>query len=396
MKLPTSDVQDFLAARGIDAWLLYDFRGQNQVALGALGLEHHMLTRRWFYLIPARGQGEPVLLVHAIERGSFPALAGTVLAYSGRESLATELGKLLKGRKKVAMEYCPMGAIPYLSRVDAGAVEMVRSFGPEVISSADLVQWFLARWDDWQLASHRRASDALDAAREAAFGFVAQRARTSTPAMETEVQDVMMAEFAKRRCITNHPPIVAIGPHSADPHYVPTRERHLPCKPGEILLLDLWCKEDDVRAVYADITWMGVIAETPAAEHAKVWEVVRDARNLGVDTVRNAHVAKRRIEGWQVDRAVRDYIAGKGYGDRFLHRTGHSIGAHSVHGDGANIDDYETHDTRELCAGLAFSIEPGVYLEGHFGVRSELDVFLAADGPHVYTPPQTELVKLLA
>jgi Xaa-Pro aminopeptidase len=320
---------------------------------------------------------------------------GEVRGYAGREALATELAGLLLGRKRVAMEYCPLGAIPYLSRVDAGMIELVRSLGAEVISSADLVQWFLARWDAEQVASHRRASDALDAARQAAFTLVTERARAGRPALETEVQDVMMAEFARRRCITDHPPIVAVGPHAADPHYVPSRERPSGCKPGEMLLLDLWCKEDDARAVYADITWMAFIGGTPAPEHQKVWDVVCAARDLGVETVRREHAAGKRIEGWQVDRAVRDYIAERGFGREFLHRTGHSIGAHSVHGDGANIDDYETHDTRELVAGLAFSIEPGVYLEGRFGVRSELDVFLDTDGPQVYTPPQRELVKLL-
>ncbi|HJZ86485.1 MAG TPA: Xaa-Pro peptidase family protein [Polyangia bacterium] len=393
MKLPVAEVQAFLVDRGLDGWLLYDFRGVNPTALGALGLERHLLTRRWFYLVPARG--EPTLLVHAIERGSFPHVGGAVRIYAGREAFATELGGLLRGLHKVAMEYCPLGAIPYLSRVDAGIVELVRSLGMEVVSSGDLVQWFLARWDRAQVESHRRASAALDAAREAAFKLVAERARAGQPALETEVQDAMMAEFAQRRCVTDHPPIVAVGPHSADPHYVPTRERATPCKPGEMLLLDLWCKEDDARAVYADITWMAFIGATPAPEHAKVWQVVREGRDVGVEKVRRDHAEGKRIEGWQVDRAVRDHITSAGYGPQFLHRTGHSIGAQSVHGDGANIDDYETHDTRELVPGLAFSIEPGVYLEGRFGVRSELDVFLAADGPHVYTPPQAELVKLL-
>jgi Xaa-Pro aminopeptidase len=394
-KLPIAEVQAFLLERGLDGWLLYDFHGQNPTAVGALGLQGHMLTRRWFYFIPARGRGEPVLLVHAIEKGSMPAIAGELRGYAGREALLFELGRLLAGARRVAMEYCPLGAIPYLSRVDAGMVELVRSLGPEVVSSADLVQWFLARWDVEQLESHKRASAALDAAREAAFALVAERARQGRPALEHEVQARMVAEFTRRHCITDHPPIVAVGAHAADPHYVPSAERPTPCRPGEILLLDLWCKENDPRAVYADITWMAVIGSAPAPEHQKVWDVVREARDLGVETVRRQHAAGRRIEGWQVDRAVRDFIAGRGYGREFLHRTGHSIGAHAVHGDGANIDDYETHDTRELVPGLAFSIEPGVYLEGKFGVRSELDVYLAKDGPHVYTPPQTELVRLL-
>jgi Xaa-Pro aminopeptidase len=394
MKLPVAMVQDFLAERGLDAWVLYDFHGQNPTALGALGLEGHMLTRRWFYSIPARGKGEPTVLVHEIEKGSLPKLPGALRSYAGHHRLAEELKSLIGSYKKIAMEYCPMGAIPYLSRVDAGMIERIRAMGIEVVSSADLVQWFLSRWDADQLESHKRASAALDAARDGAFKFVAERARSGKPAMETEVQAMMMAEFERRNCITDHPPIVAIGPHAADPHFVPSRERDVACKPGELLLLDLWCKENTPRAVYADITWMAFIGATPKPEHQKVWDVVRGGRDLGVETVKRAHAEKKRIEGWQVDRAVRDYIAGQGFGDHFVHRTGHSIDTH-VHGDGANIDDYETHDTRELVAGLAFSIEPGVYLEGNFGVRSELDVFLGPDGPHIYTPPQTELVKLL-
>jgi Xaa-Pro aminopeptidase len=394
MKLQVRDISEFLAERAIDAWVLYDFHGQNPTALKALGLEGHMLTRRWFYSIPAKGKGEPTALVHEIEKGSWPKLPGTLRAYAGHHRLADELKSLIGGYKKIAMEYCPMGAIPYLSRVDAGTVERIRAMGIEVVSSADLVQWFVSRWDADQLESHKRASAALDAAREIAYKMVVERARGGKPALEHEVQAAMVAEFERRNCLTDHPPIVAVNAHAADPHFVTTHEKPTPIKPGDLLLLDLWCKESTPRAVYADITWMAYVGATPKPEHQKVWDVVMRGRDIGVETVRKAHAEKKRIEGWQVDRAVRDYITAQGYGDQFVHRTGHSIDT-LVHGDGANIDDYETHDTRELVAGLAFSIEPGVYLEGNFGVRSELDVFLGPDGPHIYTPPQTELVKLL-
>jgi len=391
--LPIADIQQALAERDLDGWLLWDFRGQNPTAVAALGLAGHMLTRRWAYWIPR--SGEPALLVHRIEAGSMPPRAGAVRTYAGYRELDGRLREVLSGRRRVAMEYCPLGAIPYLSRVDAGTIELVRSFGVEVVSSADLVQDFLCRLTPAQIDSHRRAAVAIDHAKDEAFRFIAERIRAGRPALETEVQARIMDEFRRAGLVTDHPPIVAVDRHAGDPHYVPRTETARPCGPGSLVLIDLWAKEDSPPAVFADITWMGYAGATPPAEIARVFDVVTRARDLGLETVRRFHAAGERIEGWSVDRAVRDFIAAEGFGEHFVHRTGHNTGAHADHGDGANLDDLETHDVRALVPGLCFSIEPGIYFP-EFGVRCEIDVVLESEGPKVYTPPQRDLVRLVS
>ncbi len=392
-ELPVREIQEMLIERGLDAWLLWDFRGQNPTAVAALDLAGHLLTRRWAYLVPR--EGEPVLLVHRIETGSMPRRAGRVATYAGYRELHERLRALLSGRKRVAMEYCSLGSIPYLSRVDAGTVELVRSFGVEVVSSADLVQHFLCRLSAAQIDSHRRAALAIDRAKDEAFRFIASRLRAGRPALETEVQAGIMDCFARERLVTDHPPIVAVDSHAGDPHYVPRAEVARPCAAGALVLIDLWAKEDDAAAVFADVTWMGYAGDRAPAPIGEAFDVVVAARDLGLETVRSRHAAREPLEGWMVDRAVRDFIAARGFGDSFVHRTGHNIGAHADHGDGANLDDLETHDTRSLVPGLCFSIEPGIYLP-EFGVRSEINVVLETDGPKVYTPAQRELVRILA
>jgi Xaa-Pro aminopeptidase len=391
-ELPVREIQEALAEHDLDAWLLWDFRGQNPTAVAALDLAGHLLTRRWAYLVPR--DGEPVLLVHRIEAGSMPRRAGNIATYAGYRELHERMRELLSGRRRVAMEYCSLGSIPYLSRVDAGTVELVRSFGVQVVSSADLVQHFLCRLSAGQIDSHRRAALAIDRAKDEAFRFIADRIRAGRPALETEVQAGIMDCFARDGLITDHPPIVAVDSHSGDPHYVPRAEMARPCAAGALVLIDLWAKEDDAAAVFADVTWMGYAGERVPGPIGEVFDIVRRGRDLGLETVRRKHAAREPLEGWMVDRAVRDFIAGQGFGDSFVHRTGHNIGAHADHGDGANLDDLETHDTRSLVPGLCFSIEPGIYLP-QFGVRSEIDVVLEEDGPKVYTPAQRELVRIL-
>jgi Xaa-Pro aminopeptidase len=390
------DLQRALADAGVDAWLLYDFHGQNPTAVNALGLAGHMLTRRWFYLVPA--SGEPVALVHAIELGSFPHdVPGRRERYASwaslREALARMLGALPRGAR-VAMEYFPEGALPTLSRVDGGTLELVRSYGVEVVSSGDLVQRFLCRWDAAQVGSHRRALAAIDDAKDRAFARIGEALGRGETLLETDVQAFLMDRFAEADLETDHPPIVAVNGHAGDPHYEPAPATAAPIRPGDLVLIDLWARGKGPRDVYADITWVGFCGERPPEKLERIFRVTTGARDLGLATVERAHREGRTLQGWEVDRAVRDHVAAAGFGDRFVHRTGHSIDT-SVHGDGANLDDLETHDTRPLVPGLAFSIEPGIYLpEEGLGVRSEIDVFLSDEGPKVFSKIQRELVRI--
>ncbi len=393
------DIPALQAALGeakLDGWLLYDFHGQNPTAVAALGLEGHMLTRRWFYLVPR--SGEPRVLTHAIEAGSFPAdLPGRRRTYASWQSQREELGALLgtlRRGARVAMEYCPQGAIPYLSRVDAGMLELVRSFGVEVVSSGDLVQRFLCRWDDEQVASHRRALDAIDAAKDAAFARIGEGHRRGQEPLETEVQRFLLDRFEEADLETDHPPIVAVNGHAGDPHYEPSDRTPTPIRRGDLVLIDLWARGKKPRDVFADITWVGFCGDRPPPRLEEIFRITTEARDEGLAALEQAFRQGRTLCGFEVDRVVRDHIASRGYGERFVHRTGHSIGTR-VHGDGANLDDLETHDTRPLVTGLGFSIEPGIYLpEQGLGVRSEIDVFLAADGPKVFGAIQRELVRI--
>ncbi len=385
-----------LGELGLDGWLLYDFHGQNPTALHVLGLGGKMLTRRFFLLLPR--EGEPTLVVHAIERSQFgddvPGRREVYASWTSlRDALARALGRLPRGAR-IAMEYFPGGAIPTLSRVDAGTLELVRSFGVEVVSSADLVQRFLCRLDAAQVESHRRALAAIDAAKDAAFARIGEAHRSGAAPLETEIQGFLMERFRDADLETDHPPIVAVNGHAADPHYAPSAATPTPIRPGDLVLIDLWARAKGPRDVYADITWVGFCGDRPPERLARIFRVAADARDAGLDALRGAHAGGRTLAGFEVDRAVRGVVEAAGFGDRFVHRTGHSIETR-VHGDGANLDDLETHDTRPLVPGLCFSIEPGIYLpdEG-LGVRTEIDVFLGDDGPKVFSKIQTELVRI--
>jgi Xaa-Pro aminopeptidase len=394
MDLPA--LRQALGELGLDGWLLYDFHGQNPTALHVLGLGGKMLTRRFFLLLPR--DGEPVLLAHAIEQSQFPPeVPGRRERYASWQSLHDGLTRMISALPRgarLAMEYHPGGAIPTLSRVDAGTLELVRSLGVEVVSSADLVQRFLARLDDAQVESHRRALLAVDAAKDAAFARISEALRLGETLTETDVQAFLMERFASADLETDHPPIVAVNAHAADPHYAPSRATASPIRRGDLVLIDLWARGKGPRDVYADITWVGFCGERPPERLESIFRIVADARDAGLDALARAHREGRTLAGFEVDRVVRDRIAAAGFGDRFVHRTGHSIETR-VHGDGANLDDLETHDTRPLVTGLAFSIEPGIYLPAEgLGVRTEIDVFLAADGPKVFSPIQREIVSI--
>ncbi len=395
MALDVPSLQRALRELGLDAWLLYDFHGQNPTAVGALDLGGLLLTRRWCYLVPA--QGEPTALVHAVERLSFPrAAAGRLVAYTSWSSFESALREALASLpgRRVAMEYFPNGVIPTLSRVDAGTVELVRSMGVEVVSSAELVQRFLCRWSPRQLASHVRALRAIDAAKDGAFDQIGVALRRGVEVSEITIQKFLRDEIARARLECDHPPIVAVNAHAGDPHYAPSPERPTPIRKGDLVVLDLWARGRGATDVYADITWVGFCGDRPGARAEEIFRVAAGARDAGLEALRDAWRAGRTLQGWQVDRVVRDHVAARGYGDRFVHRTGHSLGVR-VHGDGANLDDLETHDTRELVEGLAFTIEPGIYLpEEGLGVRTEIDVALTAEGPQVFSRTQQEIVRI--
>jgi Xaa-Pro aminopeptidase len=389
-------LQRALSEQKLDGWLLYDFHGQNPTALTALGLDGHMLTRRWYYLIPSRG--EPQLLVHAIELGSFPQnVPGRRRSYASWQSLHTALKDLLASLPpgpRLAMEYCPEAAIPYLSRVDAGTLEVIRGLGANVVSSAELVQHFLCRWSDAQLESHKRALTAIDDAKDAAYSRIGELLRRGEVPTETGIQRFLTDNFSRSGLEYDHAPIVAVNAHAGDPHYEPSEATLTPIRKGDLVLIDLWARHQGPDDVYADITWVGFCGDRPAPRMETIFRAAAEGRDAGLAHLKRAHAAGQVLQGWQVDRTVRDTIAARGFGERFIHRTGHSIGIH-VHGDGANLDDLETHDTRSLVTGLAFSIEPGIYLpdEG-MGVRTEIDVVLRPDGPQVYSKIQQELVRI--
>jgi Xaa-Pro dipeptidase len=392
MPLDVAAVQRALREHGVDAWLWYDFQGTNPIAQRLAGLGRgRMASRRWFYLIPA--SGEPRGLVHAIEPHNLDALPGEKKAYAGRAQLERELAQLLSGSKRVAMEYSPQGAIPYVSRVDAGTVELVRGHGVEVVSSGDLVQQFEARWSDAAIASHRAASEKLYRIKDRAFETVAARLRDGVPTTEFEIQRLMWQWFQDEGLTSDGAPLVAAQENASDPHYRPEVDRARPIRRDELLLLDLWGRLPTAGAVFADISWVGFTGSDVPEEMTRVFAAAREARDAAVELILDAAGHGRELRGFEVDRAARQVIDDAGYGQYVLHRTGHSLGE-TVHGNGAHLDDYETHDERRLLPRTGFTIEPGIYL-GRFGVRTEINMVWTETGPEVTGPRQEEIVRLL-
>lgn len=384
-------IQAALIDEGIDAWLFVDFRGSDPIAAGVLGVAPQIATRRWFYCVPA--SGEPVGLVSAVEPDVLRGLPGRVSFYRTWQQLHAGVADLIAGTRRVAMQYSPRNDIPYVSRVDAGTVELIRSAGVEVCTSADLVQRFDAVWSPAQFSSHERAARVLRTIVDEAFATIGGRCRAGAPLDEGAVQRAILDGFKARGLVTHHPPIVAAGSNSANPHYATPSAGGRRIGLEEFVLIDLWAKEPD--GVYADITWTGYVGERVPARHAEVFTAVRNARDAGVAAARAALTAGTPVRGCDIDTTVRAVIDRAGYGSYFTHRTGHSIGV-EVHGNGANIDGFETPDTRRLLPGCCFSIEPGVYLPGEFGIRSELNAFV--DGRELIVtgePIQTAVVPIL-
>ena len=386
-------MQAALKADGLDAWLLYDFHGSNPIAAEVSGLNKrggHLATRRWYYLIPA--VGEPRGLVHAIERDVLAHLPGAIARYAGREQLESGMRALVQGVHRVAMEYSPNGAIPYLGRVDAGTIEQLRSFGLDIVSSGDLVQRFAAVWDARAIDTHMQASEKLYRVKDRAFAAIRARMSAGTPTTEYDIQQLMTGWFRDEGLVSDSPPIVGAAGNAGNPHYMPSATEHRPIRPGELVLLDLWGKLDRPGAVFADITWVGYTGATPPERYAQVFATVAAARDAAIALVVDAVANGRQLQGWEVDRAASTVLRGSGFGAHVLHRTGHSLGE-SVHGNGVNMDDYETHDDRRLLAGTGFTIEPGLYFDD-FGVRSEINMLVRDRDAVVTGPLQTEILVL--
>jgi Xaa-Pro aminopeptidase len=387
-------IQDALREFGLDGWFLYDFRGSNVLARRVLDLEGRTVgSRRLAYVIPA--EGEPTRLVHRIEPAALDHLPGSKRVYLRWQEFEAGVVDSVRGMRRVALEYSARNAIPYLSRVDAGTVELIRAAGAEPAGSGDLIQRFESTWDDAQWAMHREADRHTQSAYDVAFGMIAERCRDGVPVRETEVQAAIMAHFARHGMTTYHPPIVGVNAHAGDPHYEPVAGADAEIRRGDLVLVDLWAKLDRPRAVYSDLTRMGFVGTEVPEAHARLFAVVADARDAAIAKVRDAFAAGTPLHGWEVDRAARDVIERAGYGPHFVHRTGHSIGQ-ETHGNGANMDDLETHDTRLVLPRSCFSVEPGLYFDD-IGLRSEVNVFVDAEGGvHVTGGLQRAIYPLLA
>jgi len=398
------DIQTALREARLDGWLFYDFRRSDPLAYRILKLDDKSLTtRRWLYYVPATG--EPTRIVHSIERFKLDALPGRKVIYRRWQELHAAVREALSGRtntprravrRTVAMQYSPANDIPYVSRVDAGTIEMVRAAGANVVTSADLVQRFEAVWTDEQKRTHTEAANKIRRIIADSFAEIARRINANEPTNEYDIQQFMLRRYEEEGLTSdNDPPNVSVGPNSANPHYQPDAKTHSPIRRGDFVLFDVWAKLKTPGAVYADQTWVGYVGETVPEEHQKIFRIVAEARDAATNFVRAALRDGKVIGGAQVDDVSRGRIERAGYGEQFTHRTGHSIGE-EVHGNGAHIDNLETRDSRRIIPRTGFSIEPGIYLEGRFGVRSEINVYVSERDIEVTGQPiQTEIVPIL-
>ncbi|HEV8579900.1 MAG TPA: Xaa-Pro peptidase family protein [Thermoanaerobaculia bacterium] len=390
-----AEIQSALAEAGVDGWFFACFQQNDPIGMDLLGLagEGKLVTRRCYYLVPT--EGEPRKLVHALEPAMLDHLPGSKSVYLTWQKHREQLAGLVSGCRRLAAQYSPNNELPTVSRLDAGTVDLLRSAGVEMASAADLAQRFAATWTEEQLAGHRRANVHLHRIALEAFHRVAGALRRGDQIDEYAVQRFILDAFELAGLWTESDPIVGVNAHSADPHYQPGPEQSSPIREGDFLLIDLWAKEKQPASVYADITWVGVCAASPTEKQQEIFSIVAGARDAAWELVRSRY-PRQPVRGFEVDDAARGVIRGAGYGDLFIHRTGHSIGI-SDHGQGANMDNLETHDTRLLLPMTGFSIEPGIYISGDFGVRSEINVALTAEGAEITgAEPQRELLRLLA
>jgi Xaa-Pro aminopeptidase len=381
-------IQAVLRDRNIDAWLFYDHHHRDAIAYHVLGLpDNMMVTRRWFYLIPANG--EPQKLVHKIEAGHLDSLPGKKRSYSAWQELFDGLKQMLSPYRDVAMQYSPNNGVFTISLVDAGTAELIRGMGKNIVSSGDLIAQFEATWSEAQIQSHFAARDGVDKITEAAFKEIGRRVRNGGT-NEHAIQQWILEAFRRENLVTGDPPVVAVNANSANPHYGPDANHSALIREGDFVLLDIWAKKNTPNAVYYDITWTGFVGPSPSDRMREIFQIVRNGRDAGIKFVCDSISAKKQICGWQVDDPVRQSITKAGYGDYFVHRTGHSIGV-EVHGSGANMDNLEVHDERRILPNSCFSVEPGVYLQ-EFGVRSEVNMLVRSDKAEVTGRMQSELV----
>jgi Xaa-Pro dipeptidase len=386
-----SPIQEALRKEQIDGWLFYDHHHRDPLAYSILGLDPNAhITRRWYYFIPATG--EPKKLVHRIEAGRLDTLPGTKAAYSSWQELEAQIETLLTGQKKIAMQYSPRNAIMYVSMVDAGTIELLRDLGKQIVSSADLVSHFEAVLTDEQLVTHYVAQKRIDQILDAAWKEIGARARNGGTDEYAMVQYLQQA-MARENLVWEHGPNVSAGPNSADSHYEPTAANSRPIRKGDFVLIDIWAQlANQPTSVWYDITWTGVVNREPTEREQLIFTTVRDARDAAIKAVQDAFAANQPIAGWQADDAARNVIRKAGFGDAFTHRTGHNIGP-IIHGNGAHLDNLETHDERLLLPNTCFSVEPGLYFPGEFGVRSEVDMIARKGKAEVTGRIQTELIR---
>jgi Xaa-Pro aminopeptidase len=386
-----TQIQSTLRENGLDGWLFYDHHHRDPIAYRVLKINPPMCTRRWYYLIPA--EGEPSKLIHRVERHNLAGLPGRELEYSAWKEQREGLKKILEGKRRIAMQYSALNDIPYVGLVDAGTIELVKSLGVEVVSSADLVQLFEARWSEEALASHLEAGKVVHAAVRAGFAAIRDAVRAARRITEHDVQQAMLRVFERGGVVADEGPVAAVNQNAANPHYMPTRDHSSPIGVDDFVLLDVWGKMDKPGAVYFDITWTGFVGAEVPRRYTEIFEIVKEARDAAVEFVQASMKSGRTIHGYEVDDVARGVINRRGYGQYFVHRTGHSIGE-DVHGNGANIDNFETRDTRQIIPRICFSIEPGIYLP-EFGVRSEVNVFVEESNARVTGEIQQAIVRIL-
>jgi Xaa-Pro aminopeptidase len=386
-------IQNALREAKVDGWLLCDFRNRDYLAYRVIGLNFEkMSSRRWYYYIPAKG--EPKKLVSAVEKLRLDTLPGKRMVYLSWQELHASLKKMLGPKKKIAMQYSPKNNVPYVSMVDGGTIELLKSLGYKIVSSADLVQKFVSRISEEGYATHKEAAAIMDRIRAEAFEEIRRAIRNNTGATEYDVQQFIMRRFTEEGLTTYDPPMVGVNDHPADPHFDCTRETARTFKAGDTVLIDMWAKKNVPTGIYYDITWVGFIGTTPPKKYVEIFNAVKAGRDAAIRFVQESFARGKTCYGWQVDDACRAVVKKAGYGKYFLHRTGHSI-TEETHGNGVNIDNLETKDERALLPGCCFSIEPGIYLEGEMAARTEINMFIRHDGiPEVTGEVQQELVLL--